>query len=233
MNIRSVSLYPEGQTSGSVAQRTPFSPQQAPLELAGTSTRMLAYLVDTLVILTLCVVFRIFTCTLQAVGLPIEAVTITHYIGMLAILLGYHLLQEWKWQGRTVGKALLRIRVVTNNGMQPTFLQVLLRSIFRIIDVGLLGVGLLFMLMTRQEKRLGDLSAGTMVVVNPASEPAHFSVAAFLGEWGLLDLSQEDRSTRENTLLNDYASRREHLSPWGRERLQASVAPRQTVATKG
>ncbi len=67
--------------------------------------------------------------------------------------------------GQTVGKWLLRIHVLTEEGGRPTFRQALLRNLVRPIDgagpQALLG--LLFIFATRRSQRLGDILARTVV----------------------------------------------------------------------
>jgi uncharacterized RDD family membrane protein YckC len=67
--------------------------------------------------------------------------------------------------GQTVGKRLLRLRVVRSDGSEPGLREVAVRTVLRTVD-GLFGylVGLGVMLATGQRRqRLGDLAAGTVV----------------------------------------------------------------------
>src|SRR5688572_572719 len=65
--------------------------------------------------------------------------------------------------GQTVGKRLMRIRVVLVDGRPADIGDVAVRSALRVVDTAL--VGLIVMLATGERRgRLGDLGAGTMVV---------------------------------------------------------------------
>ncbi len=83
-----------------------------------------------------------------------------------AVQIGYGMLLEWLWNGRTLGKRLLGLRVVDAQGLRLTFSQVLIRNLLRAVDslpaFYLLG-GMVCVLNARLQ-RLGDMAAGTIVV---------------------------------------------------------------------
>lgn len=78
----------------------------------------------------------------------------------------YSLVQESLLEGQTVGKKILKIKVVKIDGYQASFGDYLLRWFFRIIDISIsLGlVGLISMIVNDKTQRLGDISAGTAVI---------------------------------------------------------------------
>jgi uncharacterized RDD family membrane protein YckC len=68
--------------------------------------------------------------------------------------------------GQTIGKKLLKVRVVSLDGQPLTPGKVALRTILRIID-GLpifYLVGFICVLASKQKQRIGDMAAGTAVV---------------------------------------------------------------------
>lgn len=83
---------------------------------------------------------------------------------------GYRIGCEWGWRGQSVGKRLLRLRVVDERGWRLTFGQIVLRNLVRFVDALPLayGVGGVAALVSRRGQRLGDLAAGTIVVWEPA-----------------------------------------------------------------
>lgn len=84
---------------------------------------------------------------------------------------GYYSLFEAFWNGQTPGKKLLKIRVIKDAGRQITFFEALARNLLRIIDMQLgYLVGVVCMLCNKQQKRLGDFVAGTIVVHERAEE---------------------------------------------------------------
>lgn len=82
------------------------------------------------------------------------------------VYLLYHPVLEILMRGRTPGKRLAGVRIVTLEGQTPGIGALLVRNVLRLID-GLPGfylVGLVVALTTRRHVRIGDLAAGTMLV---------------------------------------------------------------------
>jgi len=76
---------------------------------------------------------------------------------------GYFVLFELLWNGQTIGKRRLGLRVIRADGQPIDWRASLVRNLFRIVDVyGMLGVIALF--MSRRTRRLGDVAARTVVV---------------------------------------------------------------------
>jgi uncharacterized RDD family membrane protein YckC len=66
--------------------------------------------------------------------------------------------------GKTPGKAIMRIRVVEENGQKPSLLNSFLRAIVLIFSMGLFFLPLAFALFNPQRRAIHDLIAGTYVV---------------------------------------------------------------------
>jgi uncharacterized RDD family membrane protein YckC len=67
--------------------------------------------------------------------------------------------------GRTVGKWVTGIRVITDSGGRAGFGRVLLRTVFRLLDgIGGYVLGFLIVVLSSRRQRLGDMVAGTLVV---------------------------------------------------------------------
>jgi uncharacterized RDD family membrane protein YckC len=78
--------------------------------------------------------------------------------------------------GQTVGKRLMRLRVVRADGSPADMKAVAVRTVLRVVDTAL--VGLIAMMATGERRaRLGDLAAGTMIVSTDAA-PAVVAPAA-------------------------------------------------------
>jgi uncharacterized RDD family membrane protein YckC len=81
--------------------------------------------------------------------------------------------------GQTIGKRVMRLRVVRADGTEAGMREIFVRTILRVIDgIALYLVGLVVMLITgKRRQRLGDLAAATVVVdvaalVEPPASPA-------------------------------------------------------------
>ncbi len=82
------------------------------------------------------------------------------------VQIGYGMVCEWFFKGQTVGKRLMRLRVVDVQGLRLRPDQVILRNLLRIADMlpGPYMVGGLVSWFNRRGQRLGDLAANTMVI---------------------------------------------------------------------
>jgi len=92
----------------------------------------------------------------------------------LMVLSIYAMVCEMMW-GRTFGKALFRLRVVDAEGEQPAAWRIVVRNLFKVVElihwvVLLIPMGL--MMMSGKQQRLGDLLAGTYVIVDVIPDEA-------------------------------------------------------------
>ena len=128
--------------------------------LAGPITRCLAWIVDA------AVVFILFYAVAKL--LAIGGISAS---GILAGLLfiAYTTILEWRWRGQTLGKRLLRLRVLDAAGLRLHFTQLFVRNLLRAVDSlpFFYVIGGLSVLLSRNAQRLGDLAAGTIVVHMP------------------------------------------------------------------
>ncbi|MDH4168487.1 MAG: RDD family protein [Acidimicrobiia bacterium] len=133
-------------------------------QAAGVSSRILARGVDLAVQLAMLWLLQLVIglgAAFSTVGASVAAVIIA-----FLVLLGYPALSEWLWQGRTVGKLALGLRVVSLGGGPVGFTAAATRSLFQIIDIYATGGGIAIItaLGNRRSQRLGDLAAGTFVI---------------------------------------------------------------------
>jgi uncharacterized RDD family membrane protein YckC len=137
------------------------------LLLAGPITRFLAWAIDV-------------ACVVGAAGVSqrllgvagIVSFDLSRALSILAyflILIGYGIGTEWFWRGQTIGKRLLRLRVMDIRGLRLRPDQIVIRNLMRIVD----GLPLFYViggvacLLSGRAQRLGDLAANTIVVRNP------------------------------------------------------------------
>ena len=78
----------------------------------------------------------------------------------------YTLLLESLWDGQTIGKKVMKMKVIKIDGYQAGFGDYLIRWLFRLIEV-LIGngiIGLLAIIFNNRNQRMGDMAAGTAVI---------------------------------------------------------------------
>jgi uncharacterized RDD family membrane protein YckC len=138
--------------------------------LAGPTRRALAYLIDLLirlaVLLVVWLVVRLVDVAAGLDGMSAGAL----YVFFFVLDWFYYVLFETIWSGRSPGKRALKLRVVGQDGHSLTVLDSVLRNLLRAADFLPLGyaVGLVVMGCDPMFRRLGDMVAGTVVVVeNP------------------------------------------------------------------
>lgn len=136
--------------------------------LAGPVVRCLAWIVDFLVIVGGTMVLSTLARVAGLISPDIAQALIL--LGFFVFSIGYGIVLEWAWRGQTVGKRLLRLRVMDAQGLRLQFHQVLLRNLLRFVDSlppTLYLLGGLASVISRRAQRLGDLAANTVVVYNP------------------------------------------------------------------
>lgn len=130
-------------------------------ELAGVGNRMVAFIIDALVLWAWWMVWSLIAAFFGVGGS--SWVFLPSVIGVLPILF-YSLVCEVVRNGQSIGKSAMKIKVARLDGAQPTIGQYLMRWVLRLIDVWFFAIGVLVMMLTRNCQRLGDLAAGTTVV---------------------------------------------------------------------
>ncbi len=145
--------------------------------LAGLGSRFLALLVDLTIQIAANIVLLILIAVAFSAGVRTGALNhmsdtagkwfVAGVIFVYFLLFwGYFSLFEAFRNGQTPGKRVLKIRVIKSSGRQITFFEALARNLLRVVDSlpGMYLVGVISVLLTRQNKRLGDLVADTIVV---------------------------------------------------------------------
>jgi uncharacterized RDD family membrane protein YckC len=161
------------------------TPEQVDLRfpIAGIGSRFLALLTDSFIqgvaLFVMVLVFAlIFSSAKKLPGGTAPSDTAAKWlfagIFLFYFLLywGYFSLFEAFWNGQTPGKRLLKIRVIKDSGRQITLFEALARNLIRVVDAlpSFYLIGVITMLCNREQKRLGDLVAGTIVVHERSGE---------------------------------------------------------------
>jgi uncharacterized RDD family membrane protein YckC len=137
------------------------------LLLAGPITRFLAWAID---MATIMAIISILNVVFGILGiLSRDLAMAANIIGFFIVSIGYGILTEWYWQGQTLGKRLLHLRVMDEQGLRLQFSQIVIRNLLRFIDSlpALYLVGGLACLFNKRAQRLGDFAANTVVVWSP------------------------------------------------------------------
>lgn len=78
----------------------------------------------------------------------------------------YSLIFETFFEGQSLGKKLIRIKVVKIEGYQASFGDYLIRWLFRLVDIIITSgiLGFITIILSKKFQRLGDMAAGTSVI---------------------------------------------------------------------
>jgi uncharacterized RDD family membrane protein YckC len=199
------------------------------LTLAGVGSRftsaLIDYLIQLLILLALGLVLGVgFGLSPSAGGFGIA---IWIVLGFL-LFSGYDVAFEVLASGRTPGKRLNGLRVVLENGGPITFPTSAIRNVLRAIDLlpGTYLVGILSILVSSRNQRLGDHAAGTLVVrerkvlpPEPILRPYRREVAA--PAWDTSAIGAE-----ELTAVRSFLARRYELTAGARAQVAAELAAR-------
>lgn len=136
------------------------------LHVAGVIPRVLAWVIDALIRVAL---YFLLATQLEHFG---ETGFGIFLIFLFLLEWFYPVLFEVYWNGASIGKKLLKIRVVQTNGLPVDWTAAMVRNLLRFVDFLPLfyALGLISMLCNRQFQRLGDLSAGTLVIYHEMAE---------------------------------------------------------------
>jgi uncharacterized RDD family membrane protein YckC len=150
-----------------------LTPEKAVLmfQPAGLGSRVIAGIIDVLAILALFTGLS-YVQNLLIFVLPefLQEHAVAFFVVLLTfVLFLYFWVQEYFFQGRTLGKLATGLRVVMLDGTPITSGAAFLRSILILADYfPFFIVGLTAIFTNERAQRLGDLAAGTMVVRQPA-----------------------------------------------------------------
>lgn len=209
------------------------------LPLAGIGSRAIAALLDTAIktLLTIALIAAIFGATALFddvtiggadpgsgffVGLAVA------FLVMFLVNFTYDVLFETLASGRTPGKRWTGLRVVRGTGGPVSFVPSAIRNLVRIVDSlpAAYAIGLIAMIVSSKNQRLGDMAAGTLVVREltatdrrpaaqpppPAAAPANLDVSGITGA--------------ELATIRSFLERRATLDSEARARLAWELAER-------
>lgn len=142
-------------------------------EVAGLGERILARIVDIGVFTGLfyviyIIVILFYVSQIEKLqsggGIPVFLIVLGIIYGVIAIF--YDLVAEIFFNGQSIGKYAIKIKVVNLDGARPTIGQFFIRWVFRLLDFGItFGLGALISVAVSEKKqRIGDIIAGTTLI---------------------------------------------------------------------
>jgi uncharacterized RDD family membrane protein YckC len=182
------------------------------LPVAGIGSRSYAFLIDWHIRFLLALAWLALVVVLLGVLSPAEdffspllkAGKGALYAALLpaaAIYFLYHPLLEIVMQGRTPGKRMAGIRIVTERALTPDAGALVIRNVFRLVDSlpAFYVLGLVVAMFTARQVRIGDLAAGTLLVYDTGKRNLDFD--------DVIGSSSSRLSPGDRELLDDLLER--------------------------
>ena len=199
-------------------------------ETAGLASRLMGAFIDGVVQFLALLAVLLAAFGLGEVGVEFGGLaTAFLYVLLFLLLFGYPTAFETLWRGRTPGKAMLGLRVVTIEGGPIRFRHAAIRAILGLFDkyIGSGLVGVVAVLATRRNQRVGDLVAGTIVLRERSGARAPSAVRfspppgleAYVASLDVSRLGHEDYGTVRSFLLRAAA-----LAPAARAHVASQLA---------
>ncbi len=206
-------------------------------ELAGLGSRFLAVSIDIAIqtLVMIGIVWGILYASahmprsiLRAASRPAkfeESLAIAFIITIVFLVyFGYFIIFEAFWNGQTPGKKLMGLRVVRDGGYAADFGSVAIRNVIRVGEMaaGLYAVSAVATLLSPENKRLGDMAAGTLVVRDARAA----KLAILLGEPAAAMPRPIMLNDDERALIDRFVARRDGMTPGSRAAMAARIAQR-------
>jgi len=131
-------------------------------DLASLGERMAGYIIDLLIVIAYFIVITLVTNLSSAFFHRNEW---GYFLVYLPILF-YDLACETLLNGQSVGKKIMKIKVISIDGSQPSLGQYLIRWVFRLVDFTFSNdlCALICVAVSENKQRLGDMVAGTTLI---------------------------------------------------------------------
>lgn len=150
-------------------------------------------------------------------------------IAVFAVFFVYDVAFEVLAGGRTPGKRWTGLRVVRSGGQPVGFVASAIRNILRLVDFlpSVYLAGIVSILVTKRNQRLGDLAADTVVARAPRAaprvveEPVTVPLQRALEAWDVSGVTPEELSA-----VRSFLERRSSLEWGARQALASSLAAR-------
>ena len=135
-------------------------------EVASLGDRILAYLLDALIQYAYIIAIVIIMSFLNAASDGLSTSFTVLFIVLALPFIFYHFLFELLNNGQSPGKRSFNMRVVRTDGEMTTMGSLLLRWLFRLVDIQLFSglVAIIVIAASGKGQRVGDIVAGTTVI---------------------------------------------------------------------
>lgn len=195
------------------------------VQIAQLPVRALAALIDLFVVGS----GYILALLLWAAALPRFDEAFTSAIMVIftvALVVGYPLTMEMATRGRSLGKMVMGLRVVADDGGPERFRQALFRALAAVVEIWMLfgSPAVICSLLSARGKRIGDIFAGTVVISERGPKAPAPPVMPPELAWWAQSLELSGLGPEQAEMARQYLARASELTPQVRHEMGYRVA---------
>jgi uncharacterized RDD family membrane protein YckC len=212
----SVRSMPEVVTGDAVVLDVPIA--QLPMRAVGALIDIAVIVIGYLVALML------WAATLTQFDEAVTAAIMV--IFTVLVFVGYPLVFETATRGRSVGKMVMGLRVVSDDGGPERFRQALFRALASVVEIWMLlgSPAVICSMLSPKAKRIGDIFAGTVVISERGPKLGPPPVMPPLLAWWAASLQLSGLGAEQAEVARQFLSRASQLDPQLRDQIAYRIA---------
>jgi uncharacterized RDD family membrane protein YckC len=212
----SVRSMPEVVTGDAVVLDVPIA--QLPMRAVGALVDIAVIVIGYLVALML------WAATLTQFDEAVTAAIMV--IFTVLVFVGYPLVFETATRGRSVGKMVMGLRVVSDDGGPERFRQALFRALASVVEIWMLlgSPAVICSMLSPKAKRIGDIFAGTVVISERGPKLGPPPVMPPPLAWWAASLQLSGLGAEQAEVARQFLSRASQLDPQLRDQMAYRIA---------
>ncbi|MDT5018514.1 MAG: hypothetical protein QOD39_4674, partial [Mycobacterium sp.] len=195
------------------------------IQIAQLPVRALSALIDiTVAFIAYAVGFVLWAITLTDLSPALSGAVLIIFTVLTVV--GYPLIFEMTTRGRSLGKMAMGLRVVSDDGGPERFRQALFRALTGVIEFWMFfgAPAVICSLLSSKGKRIGDVFAGTLVIIERAPRPSPPPPMPPQLAWWASSLQLSGLRGEQAELARQFLSRASQLDPAVRDQMAYRIA---------
>jgi uncharacterized RDD family membrane protein YckC len=195
------------------------------VRIAQLPVRAVSALID-IVIIVIGYLIALFLWAATFIQLDDAASAAIIILFTVLVFVGYPLIFETATRGRSVGKMVMGLRVVSEDGGPERFRQALFRALASVIEIWMLlgSPAVICSLLSPKAKRIGDIFAGTVVISERAPRLGPPPIMPPQLAWWAASLQLSGLSAEQAEVARQFLSRARQLDPQIRDQMAYRIA---------